>query len=286
MLIKKILVPTDFSAPANYAADLAIKIAPKLSAEVHFYHRILLPDEWDDLTEKERMDYPESLIRYKESQEQLAALEKKYASTNVKVKTIYSSGEIVRAISKYVAQEDIYLIIMGSSGASGVKEWIFGSNAQKIVRKAPCPVMVIKHPPENVEFKKLVFASDFRDSAKGPFKKLIEFGRHFGSQIHLLYVAAYPKFEATEEDMQRMHEFKEMAWKLPCFEHGIGDIDIEMGITHFIKKMRADLVVLTHYGQTPFKRMITGNLTESMVNHLEQPIMTLNTEDVVIKTTS
>jgi nucleotide-binding universal stress UspA family protein len=278
--MNKILVPTDFSVPADYALDVAMHIAPKLHAEVHIIHRLYVYPGWEKLSPVARKAFPESEANLNELKEKYKALRKKYEDQSVRIVTTYGTGDIVPLISNYIDAEKIYMIIMGSSGAGGLKEFMFGSNAQKIVRHAHCPVMVVKHPVEKPEFKTLVFASDFDKKAEEPFKRLLDFGRHFGSHIHLLNIAAYPKFDVTEEDLKRMKEFEKLSWMLPCTSHGMGDIDIELGITHFANKTKADMVTIAHYGKEPLMRVFTGSVTESLVNHLELPVMTVNTKDL------
>lgn len=278
--MKKILVPTDFSAPANHALDLAMEIAPKLHAEVHIVHRLYVYPGWEKLSPIARKAFPESETNLNELKRKYKEIRDKYSNKSVRIVTTYGTGDIVPLVSNYIDAEEIYMIIMGSSGAGGLKEFMFGSNAQKIVRHAHCPVLVVKHPVEKFDFKNLVFASDFNKKAEEPFKRLLDFGQHFGAHIHLLNIAAYPKFEVTEEDLKRMKVFEKLCWMLPCTSHGMGDIDIELGITHFAKSTKADMVTIAHYGKDPLMRVFTGSVTESLVNHLEMPVMTVNTKDL------
>ncbi|MDP5171900.1 MAG: universal stress protein [Bacteroidia bacterium] len=274
--MKKILVPTDFSDCALYAADAAISIARKTSAEVHFYTRVHVHPLWDQLSEKEKMDFPESFARIQETRKQFQELRERYRGVPVRIVTSYSHGDLIDVVSRYIESEDIYLIVMGSSGADGMKEYLFGSNAQKIVRHAQRPVMVVKHPLVKDEFKNIIFASDFSEEANIPFQQLIQFGRHFGSHIHLVSIATSPSFGETREVRKKMEAFEEQCWALPCFIHEVGDYNIEMGISSLANKLNADLVTVAHFGKSLVKRIFTGSLTESLVNHLEIPILTLN----------
>ncbi|MEO0473674.1 MAG: universal stress protein [Bacteroidota bacterium] len=185
-------------------------------------------------------------------------------------------------MASYIDHEGVQMIIMGSNGASGWQETFFGSNAQKVIRFAHCPVLVIKHAitKHPVSFRNIVFASDFEDQAIDAFDRLVEFGRHFGSRIHLLHVASYPEFDVSEEALMRMDRFVERC-RLPVFKHGRGDINIEKGIEHFAIDNKADLVAVAHYGHQPFERMFNGSVSESLVNHLELPVLVLNTEENV-----
>ncbi|MEL6670772.1 MAG: universal stress protein [Bacteroidota bacterium] len=276
----QILVPTDFSPPATYAADLAMKLAVPMSGTVHFFHRMFIHPAWQTLRPEQQAQYPESREIFEKGQQNFRDLLARYPGTPVPYHTTYTTGDLYRAVYDYIDNHDIQLIVMGSSGADGWKEWMFGSNAQKIVRHAHCPVLIVKHPVKEARFKHILFASDFSDEAMAPFEKLIAFGRHFGSHIHLLHVAAYPEFNITPGDVKRMKKFEEKCWALPCTIHGMGDLSIELGITHFTKEKNIDLVAVAAQGKGPLKRMLTGSITESLVNHLEIPVLAINTKEL------
>ncbi|GAB4408927.1 MAG: universal stress protein [Bacteroidia bacterium] len=278
--MKKILVPTDFSDCATYASDLAVRLAEKLMGEVHFYTRLDIHPLWDQLSEKARMDFPESFNRIYEAKLKFQELRKRYEGSNVRIVSSYSHGDLVGVVSRYIDKEDIYMILMGSSGADGVKEFFFGSNAQKIVKHAHAPVMVVKHPAEG-EFKNIVFASDFREGAKKSFQQLLEFAQPFHAHIHLLHIEAPLPFGRSDLETEGdIEAFASMCWRLPYTKHDFRDVNIELGITHFANDTHADLVAVSHYGQPKLKRILTGSITEALVNHLEIPILTMNTREL------
>ncbi len=275
-VMKKILVPTDFSDCAMYAADFAMEIAQKVSAELHFYTRVHVHPLWDQLTDKEKMDFPESFAKIQETRKKFQDLRHRFRNNTVRIVTSYSHGDLIDVVSRYIEEEDIYLIVMGSSGADGMKEFFFGSNAQKIVRYAHRPVIVVKHPMAQPDLKNIIFASDFRSDAEKPFEQLLEFARHFGSRIHLLNISTFSALEQESDVKERMEEFERRCWMLPCFLHQPGDINIEMGITKFAEEQQVDMIAVAHFEKNPFKRVFAGSITEALVNHLEIPILTIN----------
>lgn len=278
--LKKILVPTDFSDCAYYASDLAVKMAAQLGGvEVHFYTRVHVPAQWAELAEGGNLRRPETILEFEEMKKNFALLRKRYEDNKSRIITSYSQGDVVEVVSNYINKEEIDLVLMGSSGADGMKEWLIGTNSQRIVRHAHCPVLVIKHPIEPTSFRNIIFASDFKEEARVPFERLIDFAKPFGAHIHLLNIAAYPKFELAEEDKVRMQSFERMCWSLPCTVHGSGDINIELGIKHFAKEMQADMIAIANYGEPLLKRIFRGSISESLVNHFEIPILTLNTKE-------
>lgn len=277
-LIKKILVPTDFSIIAQYASDVAVSLAPKLSAEVHFYTRVHMHPAWDEVSEKSRMDFPETFARVHEAKTQFRKLQGRYDRSNVRTVMAYAPGDLSEIIADYVDKENIYLTVMGTHGASGMQEILFGSRTQKVVRQAHCPVLVLKKPMESIEFKNIVFASDFSELAKKPFEKLIDFAWHFGSHIHLLHVEAAPAYREGDARRQgNIAEFEKMCWRVPCTVHEVDDISVEHGISNFARKIEADMTAIAQYGNEDFfSRWLSSPISEKLVNHLEIPVMVLN----------
>ncbi|MCB0850976.1 MAG: universal stress protein [Bacteroidetes bacterium] len=278
--MKKILVPTDFSDCAGYALDAAVKIADKVGAELHLLHKIKLDDEYDEKDPKSRLDYPESFARLATMKKRFSEIRKQYENTRVRIKTFYDTGNLIKTISSYVDEEEVDLIVMGSSGADGWKEWILGSQTQKVVRYAHCPVLVVKHQWETINLSSVVFASDFTENAIKPFERLLDFVKPFKSHIHLLNITAYPKLEVSDADIERMKKFEKMCWMLPCTLHTYKDLDRELGVTHFAKETQANLVAISHYGKDALKRLFLGSLAEDLINHLTIPVITLNTKEL------
>ncbi|MEM9723063.1 MAG: universal stress protein [Bacteroidota bacterium] len=280
--MKYVLVPTDFSDCATYASDIAIEIAGKTGACVHFFTRLHIHPLWKALPPDQQKEYPESLGKIEAANKAFDQLKDRYPLAGFPIKTSFEGGDILTNVYKIHQFEEIPLIVMGSSGSSGLEEMLFGSNAQKIVKYVPCPIMVVKHPVEgkHKEFKHIIFASDFQDSAIEPFKKLLDFAVSFGAHIHLLHVdMSAPGSPPNKYYLNRMKKFEEICYKLPCTLHERGDVGIEEGIQHFAQDIQADMVALAHYGKSSWQRLLQGSIAESLVNHLEIPVMVLNTRE-------
>ena len=233
------------------------------------------------LSPEQQKDYPESQRMIKETEKKFRELKNSYPLAGFPIKTSYGSGDIVTNLYKIHQYENIPLVVMGSNGTSGIQEILFGSNAQKVVKYLPCPVLVVKHPVEGQqkELKHIVFASDFQDSAQRPFQHLLEFAQPFGSHIHLLHIdMGDPGKKMNPDILKRMQVFEEKCYKLPCTLHERGDVGVEEGIKHFCQDLRADMIALSHYGKSTWQRILQGSVAESLVNHLEIPVMVLNTQ--------
>src|SRR5687768_12903955 len=143
--MKNILVPCDFSKPAINAFRFAMDAAVKSRAVVHLLNVIELPAIHDpvlspviafekdfvkDLKEKTLKEFDKIITRYKPK--------------SVTVKTEIAFGHPFRMIEDLIRKRKIDVIFMGSHGATGAREYFFGSNAEKVVRRSPVPVLVLK----------------------------------------------------------------------------------------------------------------------------------------------
>jgi nucleotide-binding universal stress UspA family protein len=149
--IRRILFPTDFSEPAEYAWSYALTFAQEFGAEVHLLHVVAPPPR---LTEAYAVNFdPARLV------ESLTA--EATGSMDRQVETAKSRGLVFRRevrqgvdyheIIDYAAKHDIDLIVMATHGRTGLAHVLLGSVAEKVVRKAPCPVLTIKHPSLKIQ---------------------------------------------------------------------------------------------------------------------------------------
>lgn len=146
MEIKTILVPTDFSELSNEAVDFALKMAARLSAEVFFLHVL----EWSDSPDKMTPLYQEGYTFIKERVSAfLNDLVERARAEGLEAGAEMASGvpsvEIIRMARKKAAD----LIILGTHGRTGLAHVLIGSQAERVVRHSPCPVLTVKsrrHP--------------------------------------------------------------------------------------------------------------------------------------------
>jgi nucleotide-binding universal stress UspA family protein len=119
--MKRILVPTDFSDCAGFAADAAIRMAEQHGAEVIMYTRIP-GDQSEDFKEAADVSgLPMSIA------EKFKTLLAPYANAGTVFRLMYSSKDLVPGVLELAEKEDVALIVMGSSGAGGLKELVWGS---------------------------------------------------------------------------------------------------------------------------------------------------------------
>ncbi|MGA2914401.1 MAG: universal stress protein [Sedimentisphaerales bacterium] len=148
--IRKILFPTDFSEYSLTARDFAYDLANRYAAQLHCVHIVDLVDNMILGGYMPTMEVVPavSVGRIEETaKKNLDEFVKRHFSEfkNSIVKKVIT-GKPFFEIIQYCRQEDIDLIVMGTHGHSALASMLLGSVAEKVVRKAPCAVLTVRHP--------------------------------------------------------------------------------------------------------------------------------------------
>ena len=152
--IEHILVPTDFSEFSRYAPDYAITIAKTFEAKITLLH-ITNENELVALQQVSAYFEPgklEDLLQQRESEDrkQLDGFISPELKKGIEVETLHKVGIPFVEIIRTAKEKAVDLIVIATHGRSGLSHIIFGSVAEKVVRKSTCPVLSIR--PREHEF--------------------------------------------------------------------------------------------------------------------------------------
>ncbi|ATA92267.1 universal stress protein UspA [Capnocytophaga canimorsus] len=271
--MKNILVTTDFSEKSNASLRVAISLAKKHNAKVFILHVVDLPMR---LATQSQIAIPEAMYFLNLSKQRFAELMKDLDSEGVEIRDIVETNVLAASVEEAIKKHHIDLVIMGSNGASGLKEIFVGSNAEKVVRNASVPVLVIKDPEEKLEVKRIVFACDFSEKFIRPFEKAIEFSKLFDAQIDLVFVNTPYQFLTTYEINERIAKFLAANESFKNYKvHVYNDIRIETGILNFVAENDIDLVCMFPSGRKGIAHFFNGSISGDLVNHATKPVLTI-----------
>jgi nucleotide-binding universal stress UspA family protein len=141
--LKRILVPVDFSTHSLGALEYAKKLAEKFNSELILVH-VVEPMVFMTDFSLGQISIPaieRELIKKAESE--IKKIRDKI-NDKFRVKTIVKLGKPFIEIVQVARDENIDLIVMGTHGHTGVEQILFGSTAEKVVRKSPCPVLTVR----------------------------------------------------------------------------------------------------------------------------------------------
>ncbi len=270
--MKKLLVPTDFSEHAENALRVAVEIAKKRNSEIYLLHSIELPVNL--ATGSSEGGLPQSLFYMKLAEKRFSEFRKRDYLKDIVIHETVGLNEIYKDIDETCKNNNIDLIVMGSSGASGFKEMFVGSNTEKVVRTSDVPVLVIKNDQPHFEIKDFVFATDFSDQFRGPFTKAKAFAEDIGAKIHLLLVNTPANFQTSTESYALMENFIN-GMELKNYTLNVhNDTSVEKGILNFANFINAQLIGMGTHGRKGISHFLNGSISEDMVNHINMPIIT------------
>lgn len=275
--MKKILVPTDFSKEAENALKVAVKLAKAYQyEEIVVLNMLELPSDTvkSAVNPHEIEQPPESLFFMKLAKRKFDKLLNKPFTKGVKITEAVEFRRAFDGILNSIEKYDIDLIVMGSSGASGIEEIFIGSNTEKVVRHSKIPVLVIKKEIEDFEVKNFVYASDLDQKSRRSFWKALKLADLLNAKLHLLYVNTLGKFHTTEEVEEKAALFVKGA-PSDNFETVIYNAHtIEEGILGYTKKLDAELMGIATSGKRGLAHLLNGSISQELVNHAEKPVIT------------
>ena len=143
--LKQILVPTDFSETSEVAAKYARALAQAFGADLHLMHVLENPyASYDPLSFTPPINFFEELEA--QTRDRLMRLLADWEPVHPHVDVVTTRGSAFIEIIQYAKEHNIDLIVLGTHGRGPIAHMLMGSVAEKIVRKAPCPVLTVRHP--------------------------------------------------------------------------------------------------------------------------------------------
>lgn len=273
--MKKIIVPIDFSEYSEYALETAAILAKKNNSEILALHMLEL---FEAILTKDSSDQMESLFFMKLAEKRFTEFLDKPYLEGIQVTPIVKHFKVFTEVNEVAKENQADLVIMGSQGSSGIKEFFVGSNTEKVVRYSEIPVLVIKHNPILTEFDTVVFASDFSDDAVSAYLKAKTMCDTLKANMHLVYVnLPGENFKSTAEMEGKIVTFlKKAEGDLDSLSKVtyVSDYTVEQGISNFANLIGADLVAIATHGRKGIAHFFEGSISEDVANHSTLPVMT------------
>lgn len=279
--MKRILVPCDFSKQAENAFQFALDYSRKEASEVHLLHIIEVPVLHDSVL-MPVLYFEEAL--FKEMKEkasvQFSKLVKKHGNEEDKIVTSTKFGPVGAMVLSYIEETKIDLVVMGTKGVSGVKEYLIGSNTEKVVRKSPVPVIAIKkYSPQQV-IKNIVFPNTLHTETQEDLIMKVKALQHlFKAHLHIVFINTPARFMRDTATYERLHAFTKRFLFKDYTLHVFNDVYEEDGIISFAHRIEADMVAMGTHGRTGIPHLLSGSVAEDVVNHIEIPIWTYSMQN-------
>lgn len=270
--MRSILVPTDFSVCAQNAANAAIQIAVTFKASIHFLHIMPLKDELMHVPHVSQVAMQDQKKGHAQNGLNLLVS----SATNLRLTAtpmlVFDNGN--ERIENYINSFGIDLVVMGSHGATGIRELIIGSNTQRVVRNSPVPVLVIKQTiSDQFKIENIVFASTFKEEFVLSFNQVAHIAKQWNAKVHILFINFIDKLVDQTAIDKIVKKITEPHPDIQFTTNTAEANDEEFGIHQFVEMISADLIALTTSDKTGF--LVRHSVAEDLVNHENIPILVM-----------
>jgi nucleotide-binding universal stress UspA family protein len=293
MEFKHILVPIDFSEFSDKAVEFALHLAARYQAKIALAHVVVMYP--DDIDEETRFQEYQEFINKREArvQEQIQSRQDRAASRKIPVDSVLLRGfSPADALLEYIKEKKFDLVIMGTHGRTGLKHFIQGSVAEKMLRLAPIPVLAVHRSIRKYDIGKIVVPVDFSAHSRRAVDFAANIARRHNAKIlffHVIEQEIYPSAYGYDNEPipafdRNLHQI--VLKNLREFvvdgvdDSLVEDYVVKEGPAHkeivdFANERKADLLVMATHGLTGIEYVLLGSTAEKVTRFATCPVLTV-----------
>jgi nucleotide-binding universal stress UspA family protein len=267
-MLMKILVPTDFSTNAKIAVQFAVGLARQAQAALYLVH--VLPEIGPKIGRLPSELFVEELQQRTEDQFTLLSSEIQAEDLTVIHRVAYGES-VEEVIEPYAKTYGMDLIVMGSTGASGLKKLLLGSNTVDVINNSSIPVLVVPEDAAFTPVSKLVYASDLLHYEE-EVKCLLPLTKALQVAIKIIHVAQRPYLDVldTESLVSRLKE--QTAYPQISMELIAGE-DIISAIEESVVGRAGEILVMFTNQASLSDQLLSRSITREVAWHNRVPLL-------------
>ncbi|MGE0560734.1 MAG: universal stress protein [Flavobacteriales bacterium] len=270
----KILVPIDFSEQSLIALSQSYNLAKNIKAEVILLYVI---DEVNPMVKMFIKGLDEIRGAVESNLKSLA--DEKIKETGLKISTVVEEGKIYQVINDVAKKKQATFIVMGTKGVESSK--FIGSNALKVVKTAPCPVITIKGKEHNKGCGKIVLPLDLTKETSDKVNKAIEIAKIFSAEICAVSVLLTGKEDVVSKlkDQLLLVQNYIIKNKVSCTAEMVKILKKDDKLSHavisYAKKIDADLIMIMTQQEKNIKEFFIGSHAREVINLSDIPVLSI-----------
>ncbi len=278
----KIVFPTDFSNAAENAYVYALKLAERLEASITVVHvyEVLQVHSWvEESTNMASVNDKITIGEFERFRKEIDAFKRIAADNRLEhIDVNYSLKEsdyVVEAILDEAKESGADIIVIGTTGAKGLKEIFFGSVASKVIESATCPVFMV---PDTANYKgilKIGLTLEYKTGEQELIEKSLAFTRKLQGHLHCLHVDVYDPEKTKVKLLEYKEAFKHQS---DITFHVHYELDVEKGILEFMKFNQIDVVIMRVQHQSMLKELFSYSIARRIAYHTDIPLLALHTD--------
>lgn len=273
--MKRILFPTDFSEAAANAFLYVLNYAHAFNAEVvvlHVYDLPVvdmppLPETSQEIFEAVEFN---SFEKFKAELEELHKIANENNLGNISIKNVLNYGDLIYNINQLCREESIDVVMMGTKGATGLKEVFLGSKASGVMQNADVPVIAIPATAKFSPVKSMLFTTQYHDKDNDALLKTIEVSKRLNARVYCVYITNADDPDDIEERIEE--------WKIYYRDENISffkipGADVEQSLLDFSENQNIGLIVMRSHKRGFFESLFHTSLTKKMMYHSTIPLL-------------
>jgi nucleotide-binding universal stress UspA family protein len=280
VVMKNILVPTDFSDNALNAASYAMSFYKEKAVRFFLLHVSLMEEIDNEVCYYKISD---TVLEHKTAYNPVQKLKsevkklKKLSDSNLhEFQYLHENVQFIEAIRRSVEENEIDYIVMGTKGASGRSNALLGSQTAAVITKVKCTVLVIPENARYTEPKNIVFPTDFNNFYKGKvLGTLIEFLKTKNTALNILYVSKKVRELSVLQRKNRSY-LEDYLQDKPHSFYYITNENIDNAIETFVEKVDVDMIAMIAKNLNFFQRILFRPIVEKLSYHTKIPFLVLH----------
>jgi nucleotide-binding universal stress UspA family protein len=275
--MKNLLMAMDFSPSSINAYQHAASIAEKFGLSI-----VILWNETNDSLEHLKSvngkTIPEKI------QDKMSELNKSLEINGIETKIICTKGTTYKEIVRVADEEKSELIVVGHHGTHGVRRFLIGNNANKVIALAKCPVLTIQlHRNIKKELKKIVIAIDNTLDTRQKLPMTIEFALRFKAEVHVIGIyssnVSTMKMRVDSYVKQAVSGLKNVGIETNL--HFVNTSNISKTTINYANQIGANMIVTmvdTEYFTTD---ILLGSQGQQLVNQALIPVLSIHNKEFI-----
>ncbi|NER14853.1 universal stress protein [Leptobacterium flavescens] len=289
--MKNVLLPTDFSNNAWNAVEYAVQLLKNENCHFFLLNAYTPAIVHSRFFAANAADLSMADAARNTSEKGLQTIKKKileqYPNKKHRISTLSSFSMLTDAVKEAVVQEDIEMVVMGTKGASGIKEIFMGSNTVNVIKTIKeCPVLVI---PEHFSYcipDEIAFATDFTHFySASELKPLINLVKTFNATLRIVHIQKELK-QLNDVQKFNFNTLRKYLKEVEFYVHTITELNsVSKSLEHFSEELHIYLLAMLNYQHSFIEKMTREPIVKRVAFHTQVPLLIIPELSVISEKT-
>lgn len=276
---KNVFFPTDFSKNAQIALPIAAEIASRTGSKLILFHASQSAMDFAPNFEEAKK---EAITKAeKEFEKLIDELKKDERFSDLEIVSILQSGHPTVGLMEKSKEYDSGIIVMGTKGATGDRNVIFGSVASSVINKSSIPVLAMPASSKFDDFNHITFTTDYHEGDLEAMRQTVTFAELFGSDIKVIHVAEEKsllsdiKFRGFRELVKEVIDYDKISFEIKY------DYDFFPVMADYLIDNPETLLIMVRHKKTFWEKLVERDHSREMAFYSRVPLLVLIGKSVI-----